>query len=272
MVRIVSDIAGERSGSPVELAPRVWWVGAVRPAETFQCHAYLVEDGENSVLIDPGSVDAIDEVLSKVRQVVPIESIRWVVCHHSDPDIAGGLPALHVALSRPDVELVTEWRAKTLLHHYHAGFPYYLVEEHDWRLPLSEGRQLRFVLTPYLHFPGAMCSWDESSGVLFSSDLFGGFTDGRELVAADMGYFEAIRPFHEHYMPSRDILAAGLDRLRRSFTPITMIAPQHGCVIPPALVDEIFDRLVELECGIFLIAQDDLDVARLLGSRPPCGA
>jgi two-component system, cell cycle response regulator len=250
-------------GGPVELAPRVWWVGAVRPTERFQCHAYLIEAGDQSVLIDPGSADAIDEVLDKVSQVTALESIRWVVCHHSDPDIAAGLPQLRVSLPRPDIELVTEWRAQTLLHHYHAGFPYYLVEENDWRLPLGDGH-LEFVLTPYLHFPGALCSWDSSTGVLFSSDIFGGFTDGSDLFARDAGYFEALRPFHEHYMPSKEILGAGLARLRRSFQPITMIAPQHGCVIPEPLVDEMFDRLAELECGIFLIAREDLDVARLL--------
>ncbi|MDO8391536.1 MAG: diguanylate cyclase [Actinomycetota bacterium] len=248
----------------MEIAPRVWWVGAVRPAETFQCHAYLVEAGDQSVLIDPGSTEVIDDVLDKVREIIPLEHIRWIVCHHSDPDIAAGLPLLRARLQRPDIELVTEWRAQTLLHHYNAGFPYYLVEDHDWQLPLDGGRALRFVLTPYLHFPGAMCSWDSGTGVLFSSDIFGGFTDGSELFASDASYFEALRPFHEHYMPSREILGAGLARLRRSFQPITMIAPQHGCVIPEPLVDEMFDRLAELECGIFLIAREDLDVARLL--------
>ena len=263
MVHGAVDSVGS-AAAPVEIGARAWWVGAVRPDETFQCHAYLLEAGDRSVLIDPGSSEAIDDVLAKVRQIVPLESIRWVVCHHSDPDIAAGLPLLRERLPRPDIELVTEWRAQTLLHHYHAHFPYYLVEQNGWQLPLDGQRSLKFVLTPYLHFPGAMCSWDESTGIVFSSDLFGGFTDGTELFARDGDYFEAIRPFHEHYMPSKEILGAGLARLKKSFHPINMIAPQHGCIIPEPLVDEMFDRLTELECGIFLMAREDLDVARLL--------
>lgn len=77
------------SRAPAEIGSRVFWVRAVRPEETFQCHAYLVEAGDRSVLIDPGSADAIDDVLAKVRQIVPLESIRWVLCHHSDPDEIG---------------------------------------------------------------------------------------------------------------------------------------------------------------------------------------
>lgn len=151
-----------------------------------------------------------------------------------------------------------------MIRYYGQRFPVVLIEDRDWTLTLPDGRALQFVLTPYLHFPGAMCSYETSARVLFSSDLFGGFTDGSALFATDGSHFETIRSFHEHYMPSREILTAGLGRIRRAFPDIELIAPQHGCVIPHHLVDEMFTRLAELACGIFLLAQQDLDVARLL--------
>ena len=77
------------------------------------------------------------------------------------------------------------------MRHYDAGIPFLRVEDHGWTLPLDADRELQFVLTPYLHFPGAMCSYETSSGVLFSSDLFGGFTDGSQLIATDASYFES---------------------------------------------------------------------------------
>lgn len=91
--------------------------------------------------------------------------------------------------------------------------PFWLVEEHDWTLPL-EDRRLQFVLTPYLHFPGAFTTFDHGTHTLFSSDLFGGFTSEPQLFAKDESYFEQIRAFHEHYMPSHEILMHGLLRLR----------------------------------------------------------
>ncbi|PIE36413.1 MAG: hypothetical protein CSA53_08065, partial [Gammaproteobacteria bacterium] len=39
----------------VEIADRIWWVGHVCESDSFQCHSYLIEQGDNSVLIDPGS-------------------------------------------------------------------------------------------------------------------------------------------------------------------------------------------------------------------------
>jgi diguanylate cyclase (GGDEF) domain len=258
------DAAPVDLDGPVEIADRVWWVGSMHRDEVFQCHPYLIEAGRDSVLIDPGSALSIDTTLERASKVVPIENIRWIVCHHSDPDIAGGLVRLGEVIDRPDARLVTEWRAETLIRYYGQRFPVVLIEDRDWTLTLPDGRALQFVLTPYLHFPGAMCSYETSARVLFSSDLFGGFTDGSALFATDGSHFETIRSFHEHYMPSREILTAGLGRIRRAFPDIDLIAPQHGCVIPHHLVDEMFSRLAELECGIFLLAQQDLDVARLL--------
>jgi diguanylate cyclase (GGDEF)-like protein len=259
-----SDGAQVDLNGPMEIADRVWWVGSMHRDEVFQCHPYLIEAGSDSVLIDPGSALSIETTLERVARIVPLDHIRWIVCHHSDPDIAGGLVRLGEVIDRPDARLVTEWRAETLIRHYGHRFPVHLIEDHDWTLTLADGRTLQFVLTPYLHFPGAMCSYEASTRVLFSSDLFGGFTDGSSLFATDSSHFETIRSFHEHYMPSREILTAGLGRIRRAFPDIDLIAPQHGCVIPNDLVDEMFTRLAELECGIFLLAQQDLDVARLL--------
>ena len=41
---------------PVEIAENVFWVGAYIKDDIFQCHPYLIRDGKESVLIDPGSL------------------------------------------------------------------------------------------------------------------------------------------------------------------------------------------------------------------------
>jgi diguanylate cyclase (GGDEF)-like protein len=118
------------------------------------------------------------------------------------------------------------------------------------------------VFTPYVHFAGAFCTFDPESGTLFSSDLFGGFTDDQSLYATSVAYFDAMRSFHEHYMPSREVLAHALDQIRE--LPVRRIAPQHGQIIPEELVAPIIDRLGRLECGIYLLARDDPGLQFLL--------
>lgn len=245
---------------PIEIAPRIWWVGHYLENDPFQCHVYLIEHGDQSVLIDPGSVITFRHTLRKIEQVTPLCNIRYFVCQHQDPDIAAAMPLVDQLIDRDDAVLVTHGRAVALLKHYDLRMPFWQIEDHDWVLDLG-GRLLRFVFTPYAHFPGAFCTFDSQEGVLFSSDLFGGFTEGFQLYARDEGYFESMRPFHEHYMPTRDILAHAVSRLEE--LPIRMIAPQHGSIIPRHLVRFMIEKLKVLDCGLYLLAQEDTNVQRL---------
>jgi diguanylate cyclase (GGDEF)-like protein len=244
----------------VEIADRIWWVGHHIPDDHFQCHVYLLEHGDQSVLFDPGGNLTWPHVRRKIEEVIPFDAIRWFVCHHQDPDITAALPTIDELVTRDDAAVVTHWRAAALVKHYGLRLPFWLVDEHDWLLDLG-GRLLRFVFTPYLHFPGAFTTFDETSGTLFSSDLFGGFTENWEFYARDESYFEAMRPFHEHYMPSREILTHGMDTLAK--LPIQLVAPQHGQLIRESLVRPIIDRLRGLDCGLYLMVDQDTDIRRL---------
>lgn len=262
MVARLADLCAGDLEHAVELADRTYWVGEYRAGDPLQCHVYLIEQGDQSVLFDPGSNLTFETVKRKVAEVTDFSNIRYFVCHHQDPDITASLVQIDRDLHRGDAVLVTHWRAEMLLQHYGCrSLVPWRVEEHDWALTAG-ARRLKFVFTPYLHFPGAFCSFDEETGVLFSSDLFGGIGDEWSLVARGESAFEAIRTFHEHYMPSRDILAHGMERLGQ--LPIELIAPQHGSIIPREMVEETMRRLASLECGIYLLAERDTNLRRLV--------
>ncbi len=242
---------------PVQLGPRLWWVG--HHLHGTPCHAYLLEQGDQSVLVDPGSALTLRHTLHKVAQVVPLAQIRWFVCHHQDPDIAGAMPLLDQLITRDDARLVTHRRAAEVLQHLGLELPCWLVEEHGWVLPLDD-RTLRFVFTPYA--PGAFTTFDPGSGTLMSSELFGAQTRPRApLLAQDLGHFNAMRPFHERLIPCREILTHAVDQVLA--LPVTQVAPQHGCVIPEPLVRPLLQRLRQLECGLYLLTDADTSARRL---------
>ncbi len=51
---------------PIEIADNVFWVGYVIPDDPFQCHVYLIRNGSESILIDPGSMITFPVVLEKI--------------------------------------------------------------------------------------------------------------------------------------------------------------------------------------------------------------
>lgn len=83
------------------------------------------------VLIDPGSPLTSEGTLAKLRTSTDLGAIRWLVCHHSDPDICASLPRLGEVLTHPEIQVVTEWRANALIRHYGHRFSTDLVEQHD---------------------------------------------------------------------------------------------------------------------------------------------
>lgn len=244
----------------VRLAENIWWVGHILPDDPFQCHAYLIENNDQSVLIDPGSSLTFKHTFRKIESIIPFRDIRYFVCQHQDPDITGSLQVIDSIVSRPDAVIISHWRAIALLKHYGVSMPFWCIEENHWKLDLGS-RELSFVFTPYLHFPGAFCTFDTKSGILFSSDLFGGFTEKWSLVAEDETYFEAIRPFHEHYMPSREILYHALCKLEK--LPLNMIAPQHGSIIKKELIQFMINQLKTIDCGLYLMTHTTTDIMRL---------
>lgn len=253
----------EAAGHAVEVAPRIWWVGDVLD-DPFQCHAYLVEAGSSSVLLDPGSTLTIEATLRKVEEVVPLDHVKTIVVHHVDPDVSDGLHVLDRLITRDDAVVLTEWRSGVLLRHLALELPWESIEDHGWRLPLDDDRELRFLLTPYLHFPGAFVSFEPTSRVLFSADLFGGFNRAHRLWLSGTDAFEDLRQFHEHYMPSRELLMVGLASIMERFAPITTVLPQHGYLIAQPHIEAMFQQLSDLECGVMLQSRSDEHLSRLL--------
>ena len=112
----------------VRLADRVWWVGCYQPDDALQGNSYLIEQGDQSVLIDPGSRLAFTETLRKIEQVVPFSSIRWFVCHHQDPSVTSSLTLVDTLIEREDARIISHWRAAEIIRHYALKIPIWLVE------------------------------------------------------------------------------------------------------------------------------------------------
>lgn len=230
----------------VQIADGIYWVGFHDSSTALQCNPYLLIDHNEAVLFDPGSVLDFQYVFENLKSIIPIEQIKYVVLHHQDPDLCASVPLFEKAGAK--FTIVTHWRTQTIIKYYGITSDYYLVDEHNFSLTLPSGREIQFLPTPYLHFPGAIASYDTATKTLFSSDLFGAMSNSWDLFAGE-DYIERMKTFHEHYMPSNDILRPVMEMLL--LMDISMIAPQHGSIIKKEISKHI-KALRDLECGTFL--------------------
>lgn len=248
----------------VEIAPDIYWIGWAEKEGAFRSNPYLIKDGDETILIDPGSVPHFPIVLQKVAQIVPLKSIRHIILHHQDPDLCGNTPRFEEMVYGlgGSLKIVTHTRAWFLIPFYGTRSEYYKVDQEGWKLTLKSGRTLRFIFTPYLHFPGAIMTYDEKSKILFSSDIFGGISYDWDLYAKEW-YLEAVKAFHENYMAHPDYLRNAMEKVER--LDISMICPQHGSIIPREKIREFVEALKNLKCGVF--ANDTGDMAWLKGGK-----
>ena len=68
--------------------------------DEFDCHVYLIADGDDAVIIDAGAGVDIAPILAEIdRSGVPRQNIRRLLLTHAHGDHAGGTRALHDALN-----------------------------------------------------------------------------------------------------------------------------------------------------------------------------
>ncbi|OHD96672.1 MAG: histidine kinase [Sulfurimonas sp. RIFCSPHIGHO2_12_FULL_36_9] len=233
----------------VLIAPNIYWVGMHLKNDPFQCHPYLIKNGDESILIDPGSMIEFSETVRKVKTIIDIKSIKYIILHHQDPDLAAAVPEIEKLINRDDLQIVTHSRMSVLIKHYLVTSSYYEIDKHDNKLVTASGFKLDFLTTPYCHSPGAFVSYESSSKTLFSGDIFGGIDESWDFYA-DETYFDKAKQFHQEYMPSKDIFNYALGKIEK--LDISLIAPQHGSIIEKKYISELIKDMKNLDCGLYI--------------------
>ncbi len=123
----------------------------------------------------------------------------------------------------------------------------FMVVEDGQELSLGD-KTLKFLYTPWVHWPETMCTYLKEDKILFSCDFFGSHIAGTDLYAADEArvYEAAKRYFAEIMMPFRSVIQKNLEKLAPYS--IDMIAPSHGPMYPRPLF--IMDAYKDLVSGL----------------------
>ncbi len=232
----------------IEIAKNIYWVGMYLKNDPFQCHPYFIENGDESILIDPGSMLEFDAVVKKINAISSMKNVKYIILHHQDPDLAASVPEMEKLIDRDDLQIITHSRMVPLVKHYMIKSDYYEIDKHQYKLD-SNGLHLVFITTPYCHSPGAFVTYEPSTKTLFSGDIFGGIEESWEFYAGD-DYFEKAKEFHAEYMPSRDIFNYALSKIET--LDINLIAPQHGSIIEKKRIAPLIAQMKALECGLYI--------------------
>ncbi|MES9989193.1 MAG: MBL fold metallo-hydrolase [Candidatus Thiodiazotropha endolucinida] len=239
--------------SPTPLYSRhgtaIYWLG-ITDETAFRCNTYLIVDGDQALLVDPGNRSFFDQVKTRVSQIMLPEYVSGLIVCHQDPDVAASM--VDWLELNPEMPVYSSPRTHVLLPHY--GNPDYnaydIVANPEFTLP--SGSHLRFIEAPFLHFPGAFVTYHSESGFLFSGDIWAALDTDWSLAVSSFGiHKEKMDLFHLDYMAS-NLATRGFIKSLSGFE-IQAILPQHGSIIGTSHVDDAIEYLKELRCGTDLI-------------------
>lgn len=188
-------------------------------------NAYLIKGSEKILLLD--SVDpAMSHVL--MEQLKDIEKIDYVISHHAEQDHSGSIP--DVLSKYPDAKVITNPKCKGMLSDLLAiGEEKFITVKDGETFSLGD-KTIRFIYTPWVHWPETMSTYLQEDKILFTCDFFGSHIATTDLYATDeMRVCEAAKRYYaETMMPFRTMIEKNLEKLKSC--EIEMIAPGHGPV------------------------------------------
>lgn len=217
-----------------KIKDRVYWLGAVDwdrrlfdsliplPDGTTY-NAYLVEGSEKTVLLDTVDPPMAEKLMA---QLAGVPKIDFIVSHHAEQDHSGTIPRV---LDRfPEAKVVATPKAKGMLIDLLKLPEKAVVTVEDGQTLSLGDKTLRFIHTPWVHWPETMVTYLEEDRILFSCDFYGSHIATSELFVTEQGrvYEAAKRYFAEIMMPFRSVIEKNIEKLKEY--DIQMIAPSHG--------------------------------------------
>ncbi len=188
-------------------------------------NAYIIKGSEKTVLIDSVDPEKWHE-LEKNLCELGIDKIDYIVTNHAEQDHSGSIPMLLEKF--PEAKVVTNEKCKAFeMDHLHICEDKFIVVKDNETLSLGN-KTLRFLLTPWVHWPETMVTYLEEDKILFSCDFFGSHYAGSDLYAGNNAVVVhgAKRYYAEIMMPFRTTIVKNIEKVTQF--EIKMIAPSHG--------------------------------------------
>ena len=226
----------------IQVKPGIYWIGVNdRTTDLFEglwpitsegvsYNAYVVKD-EKSALIDLAKDLKSNALIDQIEEVVDPAALDYIVINHMEPDHTGVLRSLRRIA--PDATLLCTKRAEPLLENYYQITDKVHVVDDGDEIDLGT-HKLQFHVTPMVHWPETMMTYETTEKVLFSCDAFGGYGALQGAVFDDqcrqLAYYEeqALR----YYANIVALFARPVVRAIEKFrdVPLEVVAPSHGLI------------------------------------------
>lgn len=204
-------------------------------------NSYVWKAGDKVVLFETAKEKFFDEYLDKLKEIIDVTKIDYLIVDHTEPDHAGSIGRL--LEYSPQMKIVATGCAigflKEIVNHDFTS-----IAVKDNQTMEIGGKTLRFLVVPNLHWPDTMYTYIEEEQLLVTCDSFGSHYGFHDVLASKVtdqeGYMRATKYYFDCIIgPFKPFMLKALDKVRQ--LDVSLICPGHGPVI-----DENIDRMYNI--------------------------
>ena len=211
-------------------------------------NSYLIND-EKTALLDTVRIGFEFDFIQKVEQGLQGKELDYLIINHMELDHAGEIKS--VINRYPNIKIIGNKKTFSILTAYF-GVTKNLVEIQDGEILKLGHHELKFVFTPFVHWPESMMTYDITESILFSADAFGMFG------TLDGGIFDDEIDFDYYMEDARryyaNIVGKWSAMVQKAFqklagVKISTICPLHGPIWrnDPMKIISLYDKWSKYE-------------------------
>lgn len=252
----------------IPVRENIYWIGANdHETDLFESiwplprgvsyNSYIIVD-EKVALIDTVKSSYLTPYMEKIKSLLGSDKkIDYLIVNHMEPDHSGSIRDLKRMF--PGLKLVGNSKTTEFIKDF------YKIQEDV--ISISDGEsldlgkhKLKFFLTPMVHWPETMVTYEETQKILFSCDAFGGFGALDDRIfddEVDLIYYEdeILRYYSNIVGRYSGMVQKAIAKLKG--ISISVIAPSHGPIwrTNPGEIVALYDKWSrhETEKGITLV-------------------
>lgn len=208
-------------------------------------NSYVMKAGDKIILFETAKAKFFDEYLEKLKEVIDVTKIDYLVVSHTEPDHAGSVEKL--LDYSPQMKILATGCAIGFLKEI-VNRDFVSIAVRDEEKMKIVNRTLRFMVVPNLHWPDTMYTFIEEEQILVTCDSFGSHYCLPEVVSTEIkneeDYQKALKYYYDCIIgPFKPFMLKALDRVENM--DITMVCTGHGPVLVGDRIKEVMKQYRE---------------------------
>lgn len=209
-------------------------------------NSYFVKGSEKTAIIDTMYLPKADEYIQKFEDA-GITKVDYIVANHGEQDHSGALPKM--VKKYPEAKILTNPKCKEIIQlMLHIEDEKFQVVADGEEISLGN-KTLKFIHTPWVHWPDTMFTYIPEDKIIFTCDFLGSHSPFENLYAEETHELlkAAKRYYAEIMMPFRNFCKKYIQLLKGM--DIDMILTSHGPIYKnPKFILDAYEDWTSDDC------------------------